>query len=1191
MFQLREYASYYLKYNKPAEGCTVEIEAKYQSNSNDTGLDKSNLLPHVTWLQYQRILNYAEGEMGQGIPEHSVDKIDAKNIRSQTITHPAGWTDRNGKLHMQSVTEERIFSKGRPQNDIIPEMREFREYGINISFNLEIQLLNNTAMGAIVKKRTKQRLSWNIGNIARLDLTKVESDTNGKQDGQRYEVELEFTPVNTTNIAESLELFATQVFIIKRILDDTFLEAKETEKAIMLMEVNSIISGQGYLTPIRKNKLVQVLPLRITDMVYGGLIGNQKTDEKGITKGTRYTATWKVDGIRKLLVFASNGLWLVSPDNHEYNLLSRSSAYAVTIIDGELVPSSSTLGKVNAKYWFVPFDIICYNSQRDIQERPHVERIAQIAQLTSVFTTDTKETVGNRLTLNKVSSVPSYLHVTNKSFVEIQSVDDFYFQMRSMFATEANLPYKTDGIVFTPEDVGYLPGNMDLESWKYQMTRAKSAVVRGNANKQLEAKTKITSDKLTNQRLAGYGLSRVPNVVKWKPRITIDFKIKRDFDRNITLMTAGDGSFFVGDNYNPYNDEVDSNHPLTLNVDNKTVIEYEWIYPDDDKFKDDWTYNKQKFKAYDSKTFPQGLFIPIGLRLDKLDANSAKVAASNWKEIHERTTKDTLIGRTFKLLRKYHNRIKRQLYDDVTVNSPASLTLLDIGGGAGGDYAKWKAFSKVVTVEPDGEKIPELQRRIGDDLDLGNHQKKVTIVQSGGEDYTAITQAVKAHIGDRVDVISIMLSLSFFWNPKNKAMFDGLVATIKNNIKANGKIIFLTIDGNAVERTYSFLEASGVKTIPDLMFGNALLRLNKADNSLVIDIPNTIVRNQTEYLVRLKDLYQALGKSDDYMLASVKPATDELFLSPNERIFTMMYSYGIIDMTDNKSYHIPLAIASVTGSGSVITLTNTGIGLLKAALESLSSQYRMSTSKDKAKMIVELRKELSFLLSITPQGYNNKDITYWELFTPGLQLFSQQLAAKMKNLPDSKSAVEWSLPGVQRLFNSNYPIPQQLIPFIEKALDINIIVVIKDNNRYVVRSVSPAVDKRKYIVLMSINDKWIPIGVSVRDFGNDGIRSVFVNNDPFIVSLLAQTNIVQPVAINADDTFITIATNTFGPIGGLPSAELLQRYDTLVALPDNTSIAFNPYKLRLDKLKQSIIGNKFIALLPQLKSPRSTISS
>jgi hypothetical protein len=359
----------------------------------------------------------------------------------------------------------------------------------------------------------------------------------------------------------------------------------------------------------------------------------------------------------------------------------------------------------------------------------------------------------------------------------------------------------------------------------------------------------------------------------------------------------------------------------------------------------------------------------------------------------------------------------------------------------------------------------------------------------------------------------------------------------------------------------------------------------------LIDIPNTIVRNQTEYLVRLKDLYQALGKSDDYMLASVKPATDELFLSPNERIFTMMYSYGIIDMADNKSYHTPLAIASGTGRGSVITLTNTGIGLLEATLESLSSQYRMSTSEDKAKMIVELRKELSFLLSMASKDYNNKDITYWELFTPGVQLFSQQLAAKMKNLPDTKSAIEWSLPGIQRLFNSNYPIPQQLIPFIEKALDINIIVVIKDNNRYVVKSVSPAVDKRKYIVLMSINDKWIPIGVSVRDFGNNGIRSVFVNNDPFIVSLLTQTNIVQPPAINADDTFITIATNTFGPIGGLPSAELLQRYDTLVSLPDNTSIAFNPYKLRLDKLKTSIIGSKFIALLPQLKSPRSTISS
>ena len=70
---------------------------------------------------------------------------------------------------------------------------------------------------------------------------------------------------------------------------------------------------------------------------------------------------------------------------------------------------------------------------------------------------------------------------------------------------------------------------------------------------------------------------------------------------------------------------------------------------------------------------------------------------------------------------------------------------------------------------------------------------RVIVVPTGGEDFVTISNAVKEFIpGGKVDAVSLMLSLSFFW--QSNETLNSLVNTIISVLKPGGKIIFLTIN-------------------------------------------------------------------------------------------------------------------------------------------------------------------------------------------------------------------------------------------------------------------------------------------------------------------------------------------------------------------------------------------------------------
>lgn len=1128
-------------------GAKIEIEAKYRSLFiTPKGIILENRVSHESYL---RVISYFNQRKYKSTIQRIHDELGANDIRRQTIRI----TDDNSKvLEPQGKTSDAptgtkldyetktFIIKRIPQGFTLGET-EFEQYGIKLSFQEEISLKNvdNTLFErGIISHRIKERISYqNINDVAQVDATIVTVIKNNIPE-KHYEIELEFIPSTTAsnNILASIQNFMSLIWVIKRIVDDvpasipeyikpTFPSSNNTNSDIELLfrGVNKILTGHGDFKPI--SNLATVTTMKFSDLKYGILIGNQHVDKNtGKLVGTRYNATWKVDGVRYLLVFLNDKIWLVQQNSPNPILVGqlelkdqRGDIINGTIIDGELVPMTArrNFGVSKPELWFIPFDIVATRGLLNIQSLSFFDRLNYIRQIT------------------KKIAIP-YLEITIKQFAEILNVNDFYFQMRAMFAQEQELNYVTDGIIFTPVDAGYNPELMDVERWVYNP--------RGKPN---ESK---------NQ----------PKILKWKPIITFDFKPQKT-----SLMYSSVGNLipFVGDNINPFNAEVDQ-HGVIHNqgIQNNYVVEYKWLFPNDPEYIAKG-YNKQ-FNIPDQNSsglkYPNGLFVEMKLRPDKLYPNGKYTVLSNWKAVHDYLSKDVLIGhKNFELLFKYHNSIKRQLFDS------RNGTLLDIGSGIGGDVKKWSKYSKVVAVEPDVEKIPELKRRIS--LLSPSQQSNILVVQTGGEDYKTITEAVNKHIGGKVDVVSMMLSMSFFWG--NSSNLESLIKTIKDNIKPNGTFIYLTVDGAGVKKVYQQLQNSGYTTQPDLIIPPATLQLDEKSGVLKINIEGSkTVKNQTEYLVDLPQFYSLLGV--DNQLKNVVRATEEKLLSVNEQIFTQMYSYGTIyfgsSLIGNQQidYKNNVSVNNIS-----FTPLDGTMKILEAILTAGSKTYRLSSRDKQIDYIKKLRLEISSLIT----NKNKDGINYWERF--GDKLFTTFIDA-LVNDTKSDNPLRYSPTGIARLFNSKIEsentkaleftdLDHRFIGIIGAILGVDIIVVSIDGS---VINTSQNLSNN-IIVLLAVGNRYQVL--TVKDSYNNTDQSVVIH-DPNSDIGRKLSSLLSPKISDYNNRFVTVAISKFkrGDGSYIPTDEDYLNANLLIKTSDsNIFIIDNYFRERVEKLKDKIINN------------------
>lgn len=675
--------------------------------------------------------------------------------------------------------------------------------------------------------RSVYRYTFDLNPYSRIELSKVmEVNLVKNTKITKFELELELIGLPTM---ESLREF-------NRGAEDLFKIAYGTDELYTLDElhhlnrqVNNILSrGDKTLNPntIKRKFFNDGRNLRDSDLVIGGIVGNRNME---------YTVTDKADGLRKILTFDRAGLWILFPP-HEYNLVMRNpkmGALSNFIMEGEYLPDRARLkhsdGEMIDKRFQKKHVIFIYDilSSLDhgigVQKLPHVERMRQVL------------THG---VLDRLNNYPN-IHVGHKQFRGFYT-NDFFSTMSDTFVQLEMLPYKTDGLMFIPEQAPYNP----WEGKKKPLSRDRN-------------------------------LTKYPDICKWKPaeELTIDLKVKSSEDGGINVYSIRDEGEveFKGTNINPLIRGVDPNDPV-LNDNGRirdgAIVEF--------GYNPHWE-NSTEFNGYSPYQLEARK-----VRFDKTSPNSFDVVEDTWDLAHNPLTIKTLTGQGTKLVRKYHNNVKANLWKSI----PKDSVVLDIGIGAGGDITKQGHLSKVYGVDPSEQNLAKFRKRLDKFKSAGMTLPEYKVVQGYGEDMQTIKDLIPYE--GAVDYVVFMLSFTFFW--RDSKTLSELAKVIQYALKHDGSVIFLTMDGDTTQQAFNPV-LGGVPLETIVSDDMTLKRVD--ERTILIDIPDSIVRDQTEYLVHLDDLALLLGGVVERERL-VYTGQGVPLLNKTEKVFTTLFTHGSI---------------------------------------------------------------------------------------------------------------------------------------------------------------------------------------------------------------------------------------------------------------------------------------------------------
>lgn len=243
------------------------------------------------------------------------------------------------------------------------------------------------------------------------------------------------------------------------------------------------------------------------------------------------------------------------------------------------------------------------------------------------------------------------------------------------------------------------------------------------------------------------------------------------------------------------------------------------------------------------------------------------------------------------------------------------MTLLDIGTGRGGDVPKWTSFDpktkkntllfrKLILVEPEAKYFPELKKRL---RMFGYAETDYRIVHARGQDTALIMAAMREEGILSVDIVSVMFSMTFMY--ESREILRAFATTCQLALKPGGKMLFFTLDGMALKEI-SFHVHRGMA---NRVVGNVMERAGASATTMVLEndlytikfqnhgkeiytkIRSKVVDEIIEYPAILPELLELFSErlNPDY---SIHRADEELFLSAVERLYSRVYSYGVLTL-------------------------------------------------------------------------------------------------------------------------------------------------------------------------------------------------------------------------------------------------------------------------------------------------------
>lgn len=530
----------------------------------------------------------------------------------------------------------------------------------------------------------------------------------------------------------------------------------------------------------------------------------------GILKG--YTASPKADGRQGsfFLIFFRSGIWLVSSKTYSRIALAddKYSDYLETILVGELLEKDEMKKSYTfeEEQLFLAFDALAIK-RKNVHKENYLDRRSYLFDLI----------IDDKLKIEQKEAI----------ILGTES-EDFYKNIKKIFAITDKTKYRTDGLIFTPINSPYVADGQFIKNNKTRF------------------------------------LSLYDDVCKWKDAndLTIDFLVK---DNKIYVSDKKDNVIFKGNYKNQFGEK--------------------------NYFIDGGDYEGKIVEFYPTFNGDQITYFPKRIREDKPFANNVYTANNVWNLVHNPITKETLLGENITLLRKYHNKVKKNIINQI------NGYVVDIGSGNGGDLFKYNDNNNVkgvLSVEPNQTFIAEFLSRLEK---VKNKEKFIHPLEAGGQDSDKIYHYCKEHLPDNMkdeDInISFMLSLSFFW--KDKQRLDSLVRTIQMIYKAYKekggnrklKIYYLTIVGDKVRNLFHSSEDIKLGTI-------SLKRLNNSE--YFVDIEDSVtVFSQTEYYVNLNDLEENLNLKNLSFARPLGNMPDDYVLSKSEKIYTSLFQYGVYE--------------------------------------------------------------------------------------------------------------------------------------------------------------------------------------------------------------------------------------------------------------------------------------------------------
>lgn len=603
--------------------------------------------------------------------------------------------------------------------------------------------------------------------------------------------------------------------------------------------------------------------------------------ESVLTDKITYCATHKVDGTHCIMVICELGVWLISPP-YTYNLVLRDvesfvSEGETTILDGELTEDnkfivSDCMAVQGCDVRSLSMDERILSGHAfiaDLMERESVDTSWSFSYSSPELFTSESETLANRLPVRigwktvRTFCTPNEFHAACSFLLAMQ---------------EGEMPYKHDGLVFTPVNYQYRVRNDDRAAAIYKW--------KDPSNVTIDLRIVIEDGKVS--KLLADNRSASLTESAHNPERRQDAQIEKEVE-------------FTGSVTAPFSVDQLIVSPGLLDL-SGVIAEFGWDY-------------KESKLAFHK------------VRTNKASPNSLAVVQDNWSLVHHPLNASAIKGAGIEIMFTYHNELKRQLLKRLP---EAAKVLLDIGSGKGGDVQKWQRFETVICIEPSLSNIEHLRTRAHNEgfavydvttaIPAMPAGKKVCIANLMGQDYVRINAIVRSLTESTrgVYAVSLMDSGTFFW--ENQSTLDGLVSTIRENLLPGGSLVLKMMDGDAVRRRIGELSGCSRRTYNKVLsYGSGFTVAPEYDplgegltGRVTVDIADSIVTDQVEYLTRLSDLVQLLG--DDFSCVYQERADkSDVFLTRDAWEASSLYIVAEIKRSGEVAKPVQSSLASRLG--------------------------------------------------------------------------------------------------------------------------------------------------------------------------------------------------------------------------------------------------------------------------------------